>query len=94
VCIGSLPPGGLAQARYLCKRIKSQCPAVKIVVGRWGEVENVERMEKRLRAAGADYVATRWLETRAQVVPLLQVAAVATPGPEQGVPKAELAHSR
>jgi predicted PurR-regulated permease PerM len=93
VCIGSLPPGGLAQARYLCKRIKSQCPAVKIAVGRWGEVDNVERVEKRLRAAGADYVATRLLETRAQVIPLLQVAAAAPPEPAQPAQKAELAHS-
>jgi predicted PurR-regulated permease PerM len=93
VCIGSLPPGGLAQARYLCKRIKSQCPAVKIAVGRWGEVDNVERVEKRLRAAGADYVATRLLETRAQVIPLLQVAAASPPDAAQAAPKAELAHS-
>jgi predicted PurR-regulated permease PerM len=93
VCIGSLPPGGLAQARYLCKRIKAQFPAVKIAVGRWGEVENVERVEKRLRAAGADYVATRLLETRAQVIPLLQVASVPPPEPAQAVQKAELAHT-
>src|SRR5690606_33571669 len=36
VCIGSLPPGGLAPVRYLCKRIRARCPAAKIVVGRWG----------------------------------------------------------
>ena len=36
VCIGSLPPGGLAQSRYLCKRLRAQFPRLKIIVGRWG----------------------------------------------------------
>jgi predicted PurR-regulated permease PerM len=82
VLVGSLPPGGLAQARYLCKRIKAQCPTVKIAVGRWGEKENLERIQKRLKASGADLVATTLADTRTQVVPLLQVAATAEPEPE------------
>jgi predicted PurR-regulated permease PerM len=78
VCIGSLPPGGLAQTRYLCKRIRAQCRGVKIAVGRWGDTaENLEQVQQRLRAAGADFVARTLAESRAQVVPLLQVAAVA-----------------
>jgi predicted PurR-regulated permease PerM len=81
VLIGSLPPGGLAPARYLCKRIKAQCPDVKIVVGRWGEQDNSERVQKRLKASGADFVLTTLADTRAQVVPLLQVAAAAEPEP-------------
>jgi len=82
VLVGSLPPGGLAPARYLCKRIKAQCPKVKVAVGRWGEKENLERVEKRLKASGADLVATTLADTRTQVVPLLQVTAAAEPTPE------------
>ena len=86
VCIGSLPPGGLAQARYLCKRIRQQSPNVKIVVGRWGDHDNIERTERRLRDAGADFVATTLQASRDQIVPLLQVAknvaAVEAPSPE------------
>ncbi len=82
VCIGSLPPGGLAQARYLCKRIRQQSPNVKIVIGRWGEKDNIDRMEKRLREAGADYVATTFDDSRKQIVPLLQVAANTTAEPK------------
>ncbi len=82
VLVGSLPPGGLAQARYLSKRIKAQCPKVKIAVGRWGEKESAERGEKRLQASGADLVATTLADTRTQVVPLLQVTAAAEPEPE------------
>jgi predicted PurR-regulated permease PerM len=90
VCIGSLPPGGLAQTRYLCKRIRQQAPGVKILVGRWGDGENVERMEKRLREAGADLLATTLHDSRDQIVPLLQVAANAA----QVETKSEMVTSR
>ena len=79
ICIGSLPPGGVAQARYLCKRIRQQSPQVKIVVGRWGDRENAERVERRVRGAGADLVATTLHDTRDQILPLLQVANNAAP---------------
>jgi CheY-like chemotaxis protein len=75
VIIGSLPPGGLAQARYLCKRIRQQAPGIKILVGRWRERKKDERTEKRLLAAGADQVAWTLRDSRAQILPLLQVAA-------------------
>jgi predicted PurR-regulated permease PerM len=75
VIIGSLPPGGLAQARYLCKRIRKQAPDVKILVGRWGERGNKEHTEKRLLDAGADKVAWTLRDSREQTVPLLRVAA-------------------
>jgi predicted PurR-regulated permease PerM len=64
LCISSLPPGGLAQARYLCKRLRAQCPDVKLVVGRWGLKRNVEENRRRLDSAGADYVDTTVLGVR------------------------------
>lgn len=82
VCIGSLPPGGLSQARYLCKRIRQEAPDIKILVGRWGEKEHTERMEARLHDAGADGVATTLHDSCAQIVPLLQVAANSQPDSE------------
>ena len=77
VCIASVPPGGTAQACYLCKRLRARVPGVKIVVGRWGK-ENADNAEHRLRAAGADYVAATLLQTRTQILPLVQVAAAVT----------------
>jgi predicted PurR-regulated permease PerM len=64
VCIGALPPGGLAHARYLCKRLRVRLPAAKIVVGRWGLRGNVQQNQEQLREAGADQVETTLLETR------------------------------
>jgi len=75
VVVAALPPDGLALARYLCKRLRSQFPELKIAVGRWGQKEKTDRLHERLRQAGADMVGTSLAESRAQVVPLIQVAA-------------------
>jgi len=64
VCIGALPPGGLAHTRYLCKRLRARLPQAKIVVGRWGLKGNVEENEEQLREAGADQVETTLLKSR------------------------------
>jgi predicted PurR-regulated permease PerM len=97
VLIAALPPGGLAQVRYLCKRIRSQCLSSRILVGRWGDRDNIEQTQKRLKASGADLVAATLAESRAQVVPLLQAAAAAAPAPEdkpEQRPEPALAHSQ
>jgi predicted PurR-regulated permease PerM len=77
VLIAALPPGGHSQARYLCKRLRSRFPDLKILVGRWGFKENLERTRERLQAAGADHVATTLIESHNQLVPLVQVLAYA-----------------
>ena len=79
VCIASLPPGGLAQTRYLCKRLRGQFPNLKIVVGRWGT--RSENDGNSLLAAGADKVGTTMIDTRDQVIQLSQISYhYATPG--------------
>jgi predicted PurR-regulated permease PerM len=79
VIIASLPPGGLAQARYLCKRLRARFPDLPILVGRWGLTENQDQIRKRLLAAGASDVAFTLDESRRQVVPILQLVAHAPP---------------
>jgi predicted PurR-regulated permease PerM len=63
LCIGAVAPGGLSQARHLCKRLRSQCPELKIVVGRWGLHDEQDTDRQHLLAAGADYVETTVLDT-------------------------------
>ena len=70
ICIASLPPGGLAQTRYLCKRLRARLPGVKIVVGRWGRES--EDSSTVLHSAGADRIGTTLIETRDQMVQLIQ----------------------
>ena len=83
VCIGALPPGGLAHTRYLCKKLRARFPKVKIVVGRWGLTGNVEANREQLQDAGADLTATTILETRSQLNSLLPILTQ-----EQGKPMA------
>jgi predicted PurR-regulated permease PerM len=74
VCIAALPPGGLAQSRYLCKRLRGQFPNLPILIGRWGGAGEDPRVAEQLLAAGATQVAGSLVETRQQAVPLLRVA--------------------
>ena len=70
VCIASLPPGGLAHTRLLCKRLRSRYPDLKIVVGRWGLQGGFDRNRDQLASAGADSFATTLRETATQLVQL------------------------
>jgi predicted PurR-regulated permease PerM len=71
ICIAAVPPGGLAQTRYLCKRLRARFPNLKIAVGRWGiggEDGN------SILLAGADKVGTTMIETREQMIQLSQIS--------------------
>jgi hypothetical protein len=76
VCVVSIRPGDLAPARYLCKRLRTRFPEVKIVVGRWGAKDQGE--QEQLLAAGADAVGATLRETRDQISEFARLA-VATP---------------
>ncbi|QEL16475.1 AI-2E family transporter [Limnoglobus roseus] len=62
VCIGSLPPSGLVQVRYLCKRLRQHNKDVRILVGRWGDVANSDSFAE-LIAVGATAVEVKMTET-------------------------------
>ena len=64
VCIGAVAPGGLSQARHLCRRLRSRCPELKIVIGRWGLHDEMDADRQHLLAAGADHVETTVLDTQ------------------------------
>lgn len=63
ICIASLPPGGRAHARYICKRLRVASPRIQIIVGRWGQPRNSRIDRERLEEAGATFVTTTLLET-------------------------------
>jgi predicted PurR-regulated permease PerM len=79
ICIGAVPPGGLAQARYLCKRLRARFPDLKIVVGRWGFREDTDETLAHLRSDGVDYVGTSLRDTRDEVMRLVEQDACLTP---------------
>ena len=71
ICIAAVPPGGLAQTRYLCKRPRARFPDLKIAVGRWG---TGSEDSNSMLLAGADRVGTTMIETREQMIQLSQIS--------------------
>ena len=58
LCVVSMPPGGLAQARYICRRIRARMPNVRILVFRPGAHETTRQAsEKLIEDDGANSVA-------------------------------------
>jgi predicted PurR-regulated permease PerM len=66
VCIGLVPPGGFAQARYLCKKLRARFPTLPIVVGCWGGTE-AETLA-RLCLDSLTQVGTTLTKTRQQIM--------------------------
>jgi hypothetical protein len=62
VCLSVVAPSTIIHARYLCGKVRSRFPRLSIVVGIWGVTENVKIAEEKLRASGADEVATSILQ--------------------------------
>jgi predicted PurR-regulated permease PerM len=73
VVVGTLPPGGVAQARYLCKRLRAAVPGLRIVVARLGGGDEVEAVAQALLTAGADAVGTDLTDTRDKVLQFIRV---------------------
>jgi len=77
VCIGSLAGGSLFAARQFCKRLRSQHPALPLVVGRWLG-EDHEKVRARFSEFSAE-VGTRLAETKNQLIQLGQTQPAAKP---------------
>jgi hypothetical protein len=72
IFIATVSPGGLPQTRYLCKRLRSRFPHLKIAVGRWATGSKDSNI---ILLAGADKVGTTMAETRDQMIQLCQIRA-------------------
>lgn len=86
VCVAALPPGVLAHAKYLCKKLRAALPELKIVVGRWGPPGLGGEGAETLLAAGVDAVGATLLETRDQ---LYQFAPLVSGMESVGIPSGE-----
>ena len=71
VCIGSLPPGGLASTRYLVKRLRARFPELRIVVWRLSSGRSFELWSDQLVGLGAERVVGTLRETRGDIMALL-----------------------
>jgi predicted PurR-regulated permease PerM len=71
ICIAAVAPGGLAQVRYLSKRLHARFPDLRIVIGRWGLRDFDESGRSWPRDFGE--VGLSLLQTRDQITNLRQL---------------------
>lgn len=57
VCISAVPPLSILHSRYLCKRLTSRLPGLRVVVGLWG-VDGSAGVVERLGSCGVEGVVT------------------------------------
>jgi hypothetical protein len=77
ICIISIPPGGLAQARYICRRLRAKLPSTPIVVIRPGVQGKNRESAESLAADGATSVVFTLQEAQVKVD---QQLVLTTPG--------------
>jgi predicted PurR-regulated permease PerM len=85
--IAAVGPGGLTEARYLCRRLRSQQPGATIVAGRWGLGRDPKKARAQLLAAGADRMVATLREARAYLERLAHLHHP-LPAPEVATPVA------
>jgi predicted PurR-regulated permease PerM len=79
VFIAVLPPGGLVQVYYLCKRLRKRFADLPLVVGYWKPHRDFDRLLVRLRSAGATYVTTSLRQTCSRVRGLISEVSLEEP---------------
>lgn len=88
VCVGTMPPNGIAHVRYLCKRLRARLPNARILVGRFGDPGAAEVAES-FTVAGASHVVGSLGEARNQLTGWLPVLR----GEKAEPPKSNSRHS-
>lgn len=74
VCLATIAPGGQAQLRYLCKRLRRERPELMIIVCYWGGGEEQrDAVKERFLQAGANMVLRSLQEAREELTPHLQL---------------------
>jgi hypothetical protein len=81
VCITSFPPGGLAQVKYLCKKLRAARAELRILVVRAGVPPELRQAALSLLEEGASEVAFTLMEAQAAVERLLASRPQATVSP-------------
>lgn len=62
-----LPPGGLAQVKFMASQLLKCCPHTQIIVSYLGSIRNYDRLLVRMRKSGVTYLATSLSQTRQMI---------------------------
>ncbi len=58
LCISVTPHSTVVHARYLCGKLRTRFPKMRLIIGLWGATEQLTEATARLRDSGADEVVT------------------------------------
>jgi hypothetical protein len=89
VCVSALPPMAATHARYLCKRLRSKAPAIKIVVGLWQTPSSNDKSRSRLSEAGMDRLVTTLAEASQYLAQAVAAAEMLSEPPAPGTEPAD-----
>lgn len=72
VVIAVLPKGGFAQARYLCKSIRSEGYSGPIVIACFGKFKTFDKLFVKFRKAGATSMTTSYTQTKSKLESIIR----------------------
>jgi predicted PurR-regulated permease PerM len=84
VCISALPPSAVAHARYLCKRVRARKKDIPVVVGLWGTKVDPKKAMARLACSENVKVVRTLADARAEIAPMVAVAAAEPETKQEG----------
>jgi len=93
VCVSALPPLAATHARYLCKRLRPNAPAAKIVVGMWQSNGSTKKAQQRLLETGIDQCVSTLTEATQQIGQLVASQRLLAPAAASSAKLAERARS-
>jgi len=70
VCISVMPPTNLRRTRYVCKKLRSRFPGMKLVIGYWGGSQNLSLARESLSECNPDIIACTLEEAVAAIISL------------------------
>lgn len=83
VVVVVVPHGGFAQARYLCKTIRSEGYAGPVIISCFGRFKNFDKIFVKFRKAGATGMTTSFAQTHSKMVSILARRDVVANSPHQ-----------
>jgi hypothetical protein len=84
VCVSAMPPGAVAHARYLCKRIHTRFPDLSMAVGVWLSKADPEKIKRRIACTHTAQLVSTLSQAQDQIDQMAQrfiVLANSSPAP-------------
>jgi predicted PurR-regulated permease PerM len=69
-CISAVPPTGWRRTRYLCKKLRSRFPGIKLLIGYWGGSDNLGEVRESLSSCTPDSIVTTFDEAISAITSL------------------------